>query len=295
MTFIGGVAPIRQLGADPVFVDARASDLLIDLDLLEEALSGARRVGRLLPKVIITTDLYGNVVDMARMRRIADEFGAVWISDTAEALGSAHGGEHAGKGADFVILSFNGNKIITTSGGGALASDNGEAIARARFLATQARENAPHYEHVTCGFNYRLSNICAAIGVGQLQVLAERVARRRAIFDAYRAALADVPGIHFHAEQAGSHVNRWLTTIIIDPAAAGFDREQARRVLEADDIESRPLWKPMHVQPVFTGCAAIGGQVAEAAFADGLCLPSGSSMDQADIERVVDRLMALAD
>jgi pyridoxal phosphate-dependent aminotransferase EpsN len=288
MTFIGGVAPIRYLGAEPVFLDVSPDDLLLDLDMLESALATGAA-----PKVVISTDLYGNVVDMRRMRALADRHGFRWISDSAEAAGAERDGRHAGSGADFIILSFNGNKIITSSGGGALASDDVEAIDRARFLSTQARAPAPHYEHETCGYNYRLSNVCAAIGVGQLDVLRERVDARRAIHARYVERLGAVPGLRFHAEAAGTRANRWLTTIVIDPARAGFDREAARRMLEDHAIESRPLWKPMHMQPVFAGARTIGGAVAEAAFADGLCLPSGSAMRPDQVDRVADLLLGL--
>lgn len=290
LTFIGGVAPILYMGATPVFLDIEADGYLLDLDLLESALTAAAQP----PRVVITTDLYGHVTDSRRMRALADRFGFVWISDAAEAVGAYRDGVHAGKGADFAILSFNGNKIITTSGGGALASDDGAAIAQARFLATQAREPAPHYQHETYGYNYRLSNVCAAIGVGQLEVLADRVAARRAIFETYRKALGGTPGITFVGEPDGMTANRWLTTIAIDPAPAGFDRSTAQASLERENIESRPLWKPMHLQPLFRTARAIGGEAAARAFETGLCLPSGSAMTVADVERVCGLLRDLA-
>lgn len=293
MTFIGGVAPILYQGAAPVFLDVADADMLFDLDLLADALAAADRAGHL-PKAVVTTDLYGNVVDMRRMRGLADRYGFRWISDSAEAVGAERDGRHAGAGADFIILSFNGNKIITTSGGGALASDDIDAIAEARFLSTQARAPAAHYEHVTYGYNYRLSNVCAAIGVGQLEVLRAHVDARRAIHARYRERLGAVPGIRFQDEPAGMRANRWLTTIRIDPAKAGFDCEKARQTLEDHAIESRPLWKPMHMQPVFSDCRVIGGDVAEAAFADGLCLPSGSAMAHDQVDRVADLLSGLA-
>lgn len=293
MTFIGGVAPILYVGATPVFLDVDPDDFLIDLDLLEEQLGAARNAGTL-PKAVITTDLYGHVVDGARVAALRDEYGFTWISDAAEAVGAYRDGRHAGAGADFVILSFNGNKIITTSGGGALASPNGEMIGQARFLSTQARDPAPHYEHTTYGYNYRLSNVCAAIGVGQLRVLAQRVERRRAINALYRATLGELPGFAFSPEAEGMQANRWLTTVRIDAARAGIDREQVRLALEAENIESRPLWKPMHMQPVFADVPYKGGDAAERAFADGLCLPSGSSMSDDDVRRVADLVAKLA-
>lgn len=293
MTFIGGVAPICYMGAKPVFLDITPDTLLIDLDALEHELDGAERVGEL-PKVVITTDLYGHVVDGERMAKLRNRYGFVWISDAAEAVGAYWQGRHAGKGADFAILSFNGNKIITTSGGGALLSENGDLIEQARFLSTQARDAAPHYQHSTYGYNYRLSNVCAAIGVGQLRVLGERVQARRWVNQHYRELLNKVDGISFSPEPSGMAANRWLTTVLIDPARAGFTREEVRRALEAQDIESRPLWKPMHLQPVFAGARCLGGGAAERVFEIGLCLPSGSAMTAADIERVVSVVFQLA-
>jgi pyridoxal phosphate-dependent aminotransferase EpsN len=292
MTFIGGVAPILYANATPVFLDIESDQFLLDLDLLEDALTSAQLSGRT-PKAVITTDLYGHVIDGIRMRSLADRFNFLWISDAAEAVGSFRHGKHAGKGADFAILSFNGNKIITTSGGGALASDNSAAIEKARFLSTQAREPAVHYEHETYGYNYRLSNVCAAIGVGQLQVLEDRVIARREIHDIYRTQLSHIDGIYFSSEPAEMRANRWLTTILIDAEKTGFNREDARLALEAENIESRPLWKPMHMQPLFDCGRVIGGTVAERAFETGLCLPSASTMDRAQIERVVNVLIGL--
>jgi len=293
LTFIGGVAPILYQGAEPVFLDSEATTLLIDLDLLEESLSAALRNGNV-PKAIITTDLYGMIPDIDRLAALRRQYGFVWISDAAESLGSYRNGRHAGVEADFSILSFNGNKIITTSGGGALMGPDKEAIDRARYLSTQARELAPHYEHVTIGYNYRLSNISAAIGVGQLEVLADRVRARRRIHAYYRELLDGLDGLSFTDEPDGLVANRWLTTIRIDSAVARFTSETARLALEAAGIESRPIWKPMHMQPVFQGASFIGGTVAERAFADGLCLPSGSAMTDADVGRVAAVLRGLA-
>jgi len=285
MTFIGGVAPILYLGAKPVFLDVDRDNFLLDLDLLEDQLKAASVKGTL-PKALITTDLYGHVVDGSRIAALRREYGFTWISDTAEAVGAYRDGQHAGAGADFVILSFNGNKIITTSGGGALASNNAATIDQARFLSTQARDPAPHYEHTTYGYNYRLSNVCAAIGVGQLQVLSQRVARRRQIHALYRERLGRLPGFVFSSEASGMQANRWLTTVQIRSKEAGLNREAIRLALEADNIESRPLWKPMHMQPVFAEARYYGEGVAARAFEEGLCLPSGSSMADGDVDRI---------
>ena len=294
MTFIGGVAPIMYMGATPVFVDVEIDSFLIDLDLLEMALEKRESDGAL-PKAVITTDLYGHMPDMDRLAALRDRYGFTWISDSAESVGARRDGRHAGKGAEFAIYSFNGNKIITTSGGGALASDHEEMIRRARFLSTQAREPAPHYEHETYGYNYRLSNVCAAIGVGQLRALEDRVDARRRVNGWYREQLGDVAGMRFNEEAEGLRSNRWLTTVLVEEARAGFSAEDVRLALEEDNIESRPLWKPMHLQPVFRGCPTIRGEVAEKAFAMGLCLPSGSQMTQEDVTRVSSRILALVD
>ena len=293
MTFIGGVAPILYENGAPVFLDVEEDTMLIDLDLLEDRLVAAERAGAV-PKVVLTTDLYGLVPDVDRILALKERFGFVWISDAAESVGSYRDGRHAGVGADFAILSFNGNKIITTSGGGALLGPDPCAIERARFLATQAREPAPHYEHVTIGYNYRLSNICAAIGVGQLEVLSERVSARRRIHDQYRRLLSGIAGVSFSPEPAGVTANRWLTTICIDPDVTGFTPDRARLAFDAAGIESRPVWKPMHRQPVFADARHVGGAAADRAFARGLCLPSGSAMSDPDVERVASVLLELA-
>ena len=292
MTFIGGVAPICYLGATPVFIDVEAGSFLVNIDLLEYALETRESKGTL-PKAIITTDLYGHIPNMSRLAALRDRFGFTWISDSAESVGAYWRGSHAGKGADFAIYSFNGNKIITTSGGGALASENEELMERARFLSTQAREAAPHYEHVTYGYNYRLSNVCAAIGVGQLRVLEDRVAARRQINHWYQEQLGEVDGLNFSNEANGLRANRWLTTVIIDADRVGFAAENVRLALEAHNIESRPLWKPMHMQPVFRECPTVGGEVAAQAFSTGLCLPSGSQMTKADVLRVSSHIRSL--
>ena len=286
MTFIGGVAPICYINAQPVFFDVRASDYLLDLDQVENELERGDRLGTL-PGAIVTTDLYGNAISPSRMARLRDRFGFKWISDTAEALGSWCEGVHAGDGADFIIHSFNGNKIITTSGGGALASADEDAIVEARFLATQARDHAAHYEHSTYGYNYRLSNVCAAIGVGQMAVLPDRVAARRRTWAMYHDRLSQLPGIRFDEAEASCAPNRWLTTITVHPTEAVVASDAIRLALERENIESRPMWKPMHLQSVFADAPIIGGgAVAQNLFETGLCLPSGSAMSDDDIDRV---------
>ncbi len=285
LTFMGGISPIIFQNAVPVFFDCDAHGV-IDLDLVEAELGRAAAQGEL-PKALIVTDLYGIPVDMGRARAICDLHGVALVSDAAESLGSMQKGRPAGRLADFTILSFNGNKIITTSGGGALLSENEAHIRKARFLSTQAREPVPHYEHVEVGFNYRLSNICAAIGRAQLEALDERVARKQEIYAAYRRGLSQLPGMSFLEDPDGTASNRWLAVVFIDPDIAGVTAEMIRVALERHNIESRPLWKPMHLQPVFAGAQAVGGAVSEEMFRTGLCLPSGTAMTHDDQQRVI--------
>jgi len=259
----------------------------MDPDLLEGELEARAKRG-CLPRAVLPVDLYGQCADYGRIEAMCERYGVPLIEDAAEALGATAFGRPAGGFGRFGVLSFNGNKIITTGGGGALLSDDVKAIARARFFATQARDPAPHYEHSEIGFNYRLSNVLAAIGRGQLLTLDRRVQARRANFARYVAGLGDRPGIEFMPEAPYGVSNRWLTTLTIDPEAFGATREDVRLALEAVDIESRPLWKPMHMQPVFAGCRAVGGKVAAGLFERGLCLPSGSALTPAEHERVVE-------
>ena len=277
MTFAGGIFPVNYLRATPRFFDLDPASWTIDTALLADELAKAARENRL-PKAIVPTDLYGQSVDIDALEQLAAGHGIRLIVDSAESLGaSVKGGRKAGTGGDAAVLSFNGNKIITTSGGGMLVTRHKAWADEARFLATQARDPAPHYEHSTYGYNYRLSNICAAIGLGQMQVLDERVARRRAIFERYRAALTR-PGITFMPEPAGYHSTRWLSVITIDPATTGVTREQIRLKLLEHRIESRPFWKPMHMQPLYAGAPYHGSGFDERLFETGLCLPSGSDM-----------------
>ncbi len=289
MTFIGGIAPVLYQGAKPRFFDCDAN-ALIDLDLVETAMEEAAALGQL-PKALMIADLYGLTCDSKRAAAICARFGVKLINDAAEALGATDNtGRPSGQGSWAAAYSFNGNKIITTSGGGALATDDGDMIAQAKILATQAREPAPHYEHTTFGYNYRLSNICAAVGCAQMEVLADRVNARRAIFERYRAAFGQMAGIRFLEELPGSRSNRWLTVMLIDPAVTGVNREMLRLALDHAGIEARPAWKPMHMQPVFADSIFTGGSVAELIFENGLCLPSGSAMTDAEIDRIIDTL-----
>jgi dTDP-4-amino-4,6-dideoxygalactose transaminase len=286
LTFIGSVSPIVFQGAVPVFVDSDRVSWNMDPNLLEEELEICQ-MQDCLPKAIIPTDLYGQCADMDRIIEICKPYGVPVIVDAAEALGAKYNGRHAGKGAFSAIFSFNGNKIITTSGGGMLASDDKGLIDQARFLSQQARDPAPHYEHSGLGYNYRMSNILAAIGRGQLTVLDERIKRKREIFRTYSEMLSDLPGIEFMPEAPYGECTRWLTVILITPEEFGVDRETVRLALEDENIESRPLWKPMHMQSVFKRCRVRGGSVSEDLFNRGLCLPSGTAMTETDLERII--------
>lgn len=289
MTFAGGIFPVNYLGATPRFFDLDPASWTIDIARLTEELAVADRDGRL-PKAIVPTDLYGQSVDLDALEALAAQYDIRLVLDSAESLGAAYReGRKAGTGGDAAILSFNGNKIITTSGGGMLVTRHKDWADQARFLATQARDPAPHYEHSTFGYNYRLSNICAAIGLGQMEVLDDRVARRRAICDRYRATLSR-PGISFMPEPDGHRSTRWLTALTIDPEETGVSREDIRLMLLEHEIEARPLWKPMHMQPLYAGAPYHGTGVDEALFANGLCLPSGSDMSDEQQDEVIQRI-----
>lgn len=292
MTFAGGIFPLNYMRAQPRFFDLDPATWTIDVGLLEAELDAADKRGRL-PKAIVPTDLYGQSVDLGRLEPLCARYGVSLVVDSAESLGARlQGGRLAGTGGDAAILSFNGNKIITTSGGGMFVTRNEDWANQARFLSTQARDPAPHYEHSTFGYNYRLSNILAAIGLGQMKVLDERVNRRRAIFEAYEAALQR-PGIEFMPEPAGFRSTRWLTVLTIDPAVTGVSREDIRLMLLEHEIESRPAWKPMHMQPLYRGAYYVGTGVDERIFELGLCLPSGSDMTDAQQAEVIERILGL--
>jgi dTDP-4-amino-4,6-dideoxygalactose transaminase len=293
-TFIGSVSPVIFLGATPVFIDSDLESWNMDPGLLEAELERCGSYGKL-PKAVIPTDLYGQCCNYERIYKICERFNVPVVVDAAEAMGGRylpqgikHGASvHAGTGARAAVYSFNGNKIMTTSGGGMLASDDRNLIEKARFWSQQAREPFAHYEHVEIGHNYRMSNILAAIGRGQLQVLDDRIKRKRELFQVYVDRLNNVPGLSFMPEPDWSRCNRWLTVVLIDADVFGACPETVRLALEAENIESRPVWKPMHLQPVFKGTPMRGGVVSEDLFNRGLCLPSGTAMVEADLERIV--------
>jgi dTDP-4-amino-4,6-dideoxygalactose transaminase len=289
-TFSATVNPIAYLGATPVLVDSEPGTWNMDPELLEEAIQIANRKSQIANiKAIIVAHLYGMPAKMKEIMAVADKYGIPVVEDAAEALGSEYMGKRVGCNSKFGILSFNGNKIITTSGGGALISDDAALIDRARFLATQARDPAPHYQHSEIGYNYRMSNVVAGVGRGQLEVLDLRVRQHREINAWYRELLKDVPGVTFQSEPSPDfYSNFWLTCIVIDPAVAGTDREKLRLAFEEANIESRPLWKPMHLQPVFAGCPAYVNGTSEALFNNGLCLPSGSNIDEEGRRRIAE-------
>jgi len=329
LTFIGSVSPIVFQGATPVFIDSDRSTWNMDPELLAEELELCSKRGKL-PKAVIPTDLFGQCSDYRRIFYICERYQVPVIVDAAEAMGAMYQREeigqpatfhHAGYGAKAAIYSFNGNKIITTSGGGMLASDDDKLVDRARKLSQQAKENFIHYEHREIGYNYRMSNILAAIGLGQLKVLDERVNKKRNIFEYYKKALGNVAGIDFMPESPHGKSNRWLTVILINPREFGADKETIRAALESENIESRPIWKPMHTQPVFQivelrepgeihrngkgeikgledekdlergkgvyNARAIGGTISDDLFNRGLCLPSGTAMMEDDLDRII--------
>jgi dTDP-4-amino-4,6-dideoxygalactose transaminase len=293
-TFAASGNAVKYVGADPVFVDSDAATWNLSPDLVAEELTTGARTGSL-PKAAVIVDLYGQCADYDRLRPLLAEYGIPVIEDAAEALGATYRGRPAGSLGDVGVLSFNGNKVITTSGGGMLLCDDERFARRIRHLATQARAPAPHYEHVEVGFNYRLSNLLAAFGRGQLATLDDRIARRRQINECYRAGLAGIAGVEFMPIAPYGEPNWWLTCVTIDPKVAGFSAEALRLHLEAANIEARSTWKPMHLQPVFADAPARVDGTAERLFRNGLCLPSGSAMTAGQLERVVERVLELAE
>ena len=289
LTFVATVAPAVQMGAAPRFLDVCPRSWTLDPDLLRRALREAAGRGRL-PRVVVPVDLFGQSCDLDAIIAACDRWGVPVMTDSAEALGATHRGGHAGKGARMAALSFNGNKIITAGGGGALCSDDPVLIERARFLAAQAREHAPHYQHETTGYSYGMSSVLAAVGLAQLPALPARIAARRAVFTRYAEALSDLPGIGFMPEAGWGRGTRWLTAMQIDPARFGTDREAVRLVLDRIGAEARPVWKPLHLQPAFRGGAMEPCPIATRLFERGLCLPSGSDLDPAAQERLIDTI-----
>ena len=287
-TFSSSANPIVYQGATPIFLDSELDTWNMSPEFLELAIKDRIKRGKK-PKAIILVHLYGMPAKMNEILEISNKYDIPIIEDAAEALGSTYFGKPLGCISDFGIYSFNGNKIITTSGGGALISSDSEMINKAKFLATQARDDAPHYEHTHIGYNYRLSNVSASIGLGQLEVLQDRVKKRREIFNFYKTQLSEVKEIFFLDEIEGFYSNRWLTTILISEDSK-ITKEELRLFLEKDKIESRPLWKPMHMQPIFKDYPSYGGRNSEYLFKYGLCLPSGSNLSEEDLTRIVDKI-----
>lgn len=291
LTFIASANPILYQGAEPVFIDSEPDTWNMSPLALERAMEEAKKEGKL-PKAVIVVNLYGQTAKMDEILAICNHYQVPVVEDAAESLGSTYKGKKSGTFGKFGIYSFNGNKIITTSGGGMLVSDDVEALQKARFLATQARDPAPHYQHSQVGYNYRMSNIVAGIGRAQLEVLDERVKARRTIFDRYVQALGDIEGVRFMPELEGTMSNRWLTTLTIDQQALGVTPMDIINALAEENIEARPVWKPLHLQPVFNGVTYYPHEedwsVSDELFANGICLPSGSSMTIDEQNRVID-------
>jgi len=285
-TFCGSVNPIIYQGATPIFIDSERLSWNLDPNIVEGELMRRSRLGIAQPKAMIVVHIYGQSADMHALSQISAKYGVPIVEDAAEALGAFHGDSMLGTIADIGAYSFNGNKVITTSGGGMLVTSNSAFAERAKKLATQAREPAPHYEHVEIGYNYRMSNILAGIGRGQLKVLDDRVSRRRDIFQAYKARLESVPGLDFTPDAAWGRHSHWLSCLLINPTESNVKPSELITALSEENIEARMLWKPMHQQPVFKGSTVLGGGVAEDLFERGVCLPSGSNLEESDLERI---------
>ena len=290
-TFAGSVWPIMYLGAEPVFIDSETISWNVDAALVEQYLQDAERSNRL-PKVLIAVHLYGQHADLDPIAAACETHGVILVEDAAESLGATYRGRQTGTVADFSILSFNGNKIITTTGGGAVLTKDETALTRMRKWANQSREPAVEYLHREYGFNYRMSNVLAGIGRGQLRVLDDHVRRRRTVFDRYREAFADLPGVAMQPEAPWGLHTRWLTVLTLDPEEVSASPRDVVEELEKDNIEARPVWRPMHLQPIFGDAASIGGTVAQRLFETGLCLPSSSSLTETDQPRVIEAVRA---
>jgi pyridoxal phosphate-dependent aminotransferase EpsN len=296
LTFVATLAPLVQRGAVPAFIDSEPESWNMSPQALREAFDDARETG-VMPRAVIIVNLYGQACDMDNILPICAEYGVPIIEDAAESMGALYKGVRTGSFGKFSFYSFNGNKIITTSGGGVLLSDDEESIGRARFLSAQARDRAPWYQHSEIGYNFRMSNVLAGIGLAQLKLLPQRIAARKTVFEKYREAFSGAPGISFMPEPEWSASNHWLTAITIDPLKAGVANMRLMEALESENIESRPIWKPMHLQPVFEGMKYYpheGRDVGRELFENGLCLPSGSNLtedDQAFVIKTISRLL----
>jgi len=291
-TFAATANAITYAGATPIFVDSESRSWNLDPDLVAVALEEGLQVGKL-PKAVLAVDIVGQIADYQRLQSVCARYGVPIIEDAAEALGASYQGRSAGQFGEMGCFSFNGNKIITTSGGGMLVTDREDWAVKARFLATQARDPAAHYEHSHIGYNYRMSNLLAAIGRAQLENLNVHVENRRAIFNRYRDHLEKLPGIELMPEPEGWYSTRWLTILTIDPASFGATTTDVRLALEQENIEARPAWKPMHQQPIFASCKMYGGSVCERFFDQGLCLPSGTSLSEEQQMRVIKIIQSL--
>lgn len=286
LTFVATANAITYTGARPVFVDSDAATWNMDPQLLADELKRLA-IQNKLPAAVMPVDLLGQCADYDAIADVCQRYEVPIVSDAAESLGARYKDRNAGQLGRIACFSFNGNKIITTSGGGMMVTDDREFAEKILSLSTQARVPAAHYEHEEIGYNYRISNLLAAVGRGQLQVLSERVNQRRAVYERYRQLLADIPGLTYMPEPEGYRSTRWLTAVLVDSNQFGADREKMRTALEAENIEARPIWKPMHRQPVFARCRAVGGRLSEGLFERGLCLPSGSSLTNEQMDRVV--------
>ena len=292
-TFSASANPIRYCGAEPVFVDSESQTWNMDPEVLETAIKERKRITGKYPKAIIPVYLYGMPAKIDEIMAVAAKYGIPVVEDSAEALGSDYKGKKCGTFGEYGVLSFNGNKLITTSGGGALVCPSAEAAERVKFFATQARENRPYYYHEHIGYNYRLSNVSAGIGCGQMEVIEDHLARRREIHGLYVRALSGIDGLEVHDNPSPDfNSNFWLTTITLNPEVISTTPDELRLALDANNIESRLLWRPMHIQPVYSDSPYYGGTVAEDLFARGLCLPSGSSLSDADIARVIETILS---
>ena len=285
LTFIGSIAPVIYQNAELVLVDSDRETWNMDPNLLEQEIQSLLKQG-MKPAAVIPTELYGQACDLDRILEVCNPHGIPVICDSAESMGAQYKGKSVGLSARAATFSFNGNKIITTSGGGMIGSNDEDLIKHCLYLSTQARQPALHYDHHEVGYNYRMSNIIAAIGIGQLEVLEERVNQKRAVFDQYQKLLGDLPGITFMPEASFGRANRWLTVILVDAKKFGSEPLEIIDELAKHNIESRPVWNPLHLNKAFENCRVVGGDVSEMLFRNGLCLPSGSAMSSEDIERI---------